>query len=292
MQKRTFIPGSEWIYFKLYTGYKTADMILTNELYKYVRKLLENDIIDKWFFIRYADPDFHIRLRLHVKSTTAYNYIFQKFMETFQQIVDDGYIWNIQCDTYQREIERYGVNSISFVEDLFFVDSEYTVQLLRQLNKENIEECQWELALVMIDSLLAVFSYELLEKKELLIGMSENMKKEFGFTFRDANKQLNDKYRNCRKQIECVMSSKNETLKMNEIIYARMHDLIPIAKALIEMDSTGELNVNLNDLLTSIIHMSMNRWFRSKNRLYELVIYDFLSRYYSSEWAKLRFTIN
>ena len=38
--------------------------------------------------------------------------------------------------------------------------------------------------------------------------------------------------------------------------------------------------------LTSMIHMTMNRWFRSKNRLHELVIYDFLSRYYISEIAK------
>lgn len=49
MQNRTFIPGSEWVYFKLYTGTKTADMILINELHKYIRKMVEDDIIDKWF---------------------------------------------------------------------------------------------------------------------------------------------------------------------------------------------------------------------------------------------------
>ena len=37
MEKRTFIPGSEWIYYKIYTGIKTADSILKNELYGYHR---------------------------------------------------------------------------------------------------------------------------------------------------------------------------------------------------------------------------------------------------------------
>ena len=68
MVDKIFIPGSEWVYFKLYTGTKTADAILQNELYRYIRELLNNGIIDKWFFIRYTDPDFHIRLRLHLKE--------------------------------------------------------------------------------------------------------------------------------------------------------------------------------------------------------------------------------
>ena len=288
MEKRTFIPGSEWVYFKLYTGAKTADMILINELYEYIKEMVDNDIIDKWFYIRYADPDFHIRLRLHLKSIQNFNYIFKRFFETFQHTADSSYVWNIQCDTYQREIERYGDNSISLVEDLFFIDSEYAIRLLHHLNEDNPEEHRWKLALLMIDSLLAVFSYDLPQKKELLNTISDNFKKEFGFTYHDASKQLNDKYRNYRKKIEQAMSSENETSKTNEIIKARKHDLLPMANILTAMNKTGELSVDLNALLTSIIHMSMNRWFRSRNRLHELVIYDFLSRYYSSELAKLK----
>jgi len=68
MENRTFIPGSEWIYFKIYTGTKTADAILKNELYGFVSEMLKNKVIDKWFFIRYNDPDFHIRLRIHLKE--------------------------------------------------------------------------------------------------------------------------------------------------------------------------------------------------------------------------------
>ena len=55
-----------------------------------------------------------------------------------------------------------------------------------------------------------------------------------------------------------------------------------------EMQNVGELQAPLQALLISMIHMSMNRWFRTKNRLHELVLYEFLTRYYTSETAKRR----
>jgi len=75
-------------------------------------------------------------------------------------------------------------------------------------------------------------------------------------------------------------------VKVNDIIKARRQVIRPVAEKLINMDKSGELQIPLQALLTSIIHMSMNRWFRTKNRLYEMVIYEFLSRYYASEIAK------
>jgi hypothetical protein len=37
--------------------------------------------------------------------------------------------------------------------------------------------------------------------------------------------------------------------------------------------------------------MMLNRLFRSKNRLHELVLYDFMNRYYKSELAKEKYNI-
>ena len=31
-------------------------------------------------------------------------------------MIETGFVWNIQCDTYRREMERYGTDTISFVE--------------------------------------------------------------------------------------------------------------------------------------------------------------------------------
>jgi len=289
MEDRTFIPGSEWVYFKLYTGTKTADAILKKELYGYISEMLKSNIIDKWFFIRYSDPEFHIRLRLHLKETRNFNNVFNRFFETCNPLVATGLVWNIQCDTYQREMERYGVNTVSLVEDLFYTDSEFTVHLLHQLNEENPEQHRWRMALALIDSFLSAFSFDLSQRKELLNRMSESYKKEFGFTHHNATKQLNDKYRFFRKDIENAMLWESEVGGIVDLVKARKQAILPAAEKLTAMEQAGELQVSLKELLISLIHMTMNRWFRTKNRLHEMVIYDFMFRYYTGEIAKEKY---
>ena len=287
MECKSFIPGSEWVYFKLYTGTKTADSILKNELYVFVTEMLQTNIIDKWFFIRYSDPDSHIRLRLHLNETHNFTCLFNRFYEIFFSLVDVGYLWNIQCDTYQREMGRYGVNTIALVEDMFFIDSEFAIKLLHQLNETNPEQQRWKLALAMIDSFLTAFSYDLPQRKELLNTMSENTKKEFGFTRHQVTKQLNDKCRFYRKEVENAMSWESETTDVTAIMKARRRTIFTFAEKLISMERSDELQVPLKSLITSMIHMTINRWFRTKNRLHELVLYEFLSRYYASETARI-----
>ena len=287
MENRTFIPGSEWVYFKLYTGTKTADAILKNELYGYIREMMKNGIVDKWFFIRYIDPDYHIRLRLHLREPMKFSDIFNRFFVICNPLVNVGLLWNLQCDTYQREIERYGANTISEVEDIFFIDSEFVIKLLHQLNEENSEQHRWKLALILIDSFLSAFSFDLPQRKELLNLMAENYKKEFRFTRHNVTKQLNDKYRSYRKEIENAMLWENDDSEIICDVKNRGQAIFPVAEKLIGMEKSGELKISFKSLLISIIHMTMNRWFRTKNRLHEMVIYEFLSRYYASELAKV-----
>lgn len=284
MEKRTFIPGSEWVYFKIYTGTKTADAILKNEIFGYVKEMLDSDIIDKWFFIRYTDPDFHIRLRLHLKNTMNYSCIFSRFFDCFFSIVDSELVWNIQCDTYCREMERYGTNTISIIEDLFFIDSEFVVRILQRFSDENSEQQRWKLALLVVDNYLTAFRLDLQQRKDLAKMNANNLKKEFGFVHHDDTKQLNDKYRFYRSDVEDAMLNKNKIF--GPIINGHMKAIaFPIEKIIV-MEETGELQVTMISLLSSLIHMSLDRLFLTKNRLHEMVVYEFLSRYYASEIAK------
>lgn len=288
MEDRVFIPGSEWVYFKIYTGTKTADSILKNELYAFVKEMMKYDFIDRWFFIRYSDPDFHIRLRLHMKEVYNFTCIFNCFYKMFSPAVDSGFIWSIQCDTYQREMERYGSNSISLIEELFFIDSKFIIELLYSLSDKNSEEKRWKLALVLIDSFLSAFSYSLLQRKDLLNPLAGSLKKEFGYIHRHTTKPLNDKYRFYRDEIEDIMLWENEITESINIIKTRRQAIYSIAEKIIGMEQSYKLQISLRSLLASLIHMTMNRWFKSKNRLNEMVIYEFLARFYTSEIAKMK----
>ncbi len=293
MITRTFIPGSEWLYFKIYTGTKTADTILKKNLYPWMCELLKEKIIDKWFFVRYIDPDFHIRLRLHLINNISFQSVFRSFYQTVNKLVDDGLIWNIQCDTYQRELERYGTNIISLIEDFFCIDSHTIIQLIKLLNDEKHEHHRWILSLVLIDSFLSAFSFNLLQRKDVLFVMSKSFKMEFGITNHQMKQQLDQKFRTHRKLIEQTMEwekyADNGLENYYHTIKQRQQKISFIAPTIILLEKQGKLQVPIQSLITSMIHMIMNRWFRSKNKLHELVIYDFMTRVYNSRVAKMSY---
>jgi hypothetical protein len=62
--QRTFVIGDKWLYYKIYCGVKTADMLLLEVIKSLTEQLIEEKIIDRWFFIRYSDPEPHVRFRV------------------------------------------------------------------------------------------------------------------------------------------------------------------------------------------------------------------------------------
>lgn len=62
---RSFSPGSEWLYAKLYTGTATADRLLKSVVRPVVSDAMRSGASDGWFFIRYSDPHWHLRVRFH-----------------------------------------------------------------------------------------------------------------------------------------------------------------------------------------------------------------------------------
>jgi thiopeptide-type bacteriocin biosynthesis protein len=128
--KRDFCIGSEWLYYKICTGVKTADLILMEKLYPIILDLKEEKTIDKWFFIRYNDPDDHIRIRFNCKTPENISIVIAKMHLVLDELLEENLVWKVQIDTYQREIERYGERSIEDSETLFWHDSEMILQYL------------------------------------------------------------------------------------------------------------------------------------------------------------------
>lgn len=114
--------------------------------------------------------------------------------------------------------------------------------------------------------------------------MSKLFKKEFGLMSSVFTKQLNDKFRTNRKIITDVMENNDILIKKYKyILNQRKNDLEVIATGI-------DCNLDLKfDLLKSLLHMTMNRLFRSRNRLCELVIYDYLNHYYESTIARAKY---
>lgn len=73
LETRDFYPGDEWVFFKLYGGIAICDKILFTHVLPLTNFLESEGTIDKWFFIRYSDPEFHLRIRLHTKDRKKFD---------------------------------------------------------------------------------------------------------------------------------------------------------------------------------------------------------------------------
>lgn len=287
--RRTFAPGSEWVYIKIYAGNRTLENILFKEISQIVLKLKKDQLILKWFFIRYADPDYHIRIRFLLKDTKLGFSLISVFNKKLDFLITNNIIHKIQLDTYNRELERYTSALINEAESLFFIDSECVLKIIIKLNVCQLENYRWMIALKLIDGLLSDFSFNLELKQKFITNLSQSFKMEFGFNQHNS-KQLNAKYRENKSVVESVMNSHVECdhfVKLCREIKLRSISLKPVVSQ-IQIKSKGN-KIDLENLLSSYVHMMLNRLFASKNRLHELVLYDFLKRYYTSEIAKKKY---
>ena len=291
MIRRKFIPGSRWLYFKIYTGIKTADEVATRTLLPLLRELYEAKLIDDWFFIRYTDPDFHLRLRLLVARPERYAAILARIGSSVEPLVDNGAVVKVVCDTYVREIERYGAGTMEAVERLFGIDSRAVLELLDRVAEEPAdrrETVRWQLALLLLDDAMTAFGKEPEEKLRLFSNMAGNFKQEFGFTSHPFTRQINDKYRRYRAEIEKGLSVREPFAAYEPVLRRRRAELERVAAEILRIKDEDAAPPSTDELLGSIAHMTMNRWFRTGNRQFELVVYDFLSKYFESSVARTK----
>ena len=287
--QRSFILGDSWVYYKIYSGSKTSDKILLEIIKPLTEYLLSNKIIDKWFFIRYADPKHHLRFRLHYTNPENIGLIINCLNSEFKKFSDQDLIWKVQADTYQREIERYGGNTMVLSEDLFFYDSKMIINFINLIENDQGEELRWLFSLKAIDLQLNTFGLNLKEKLELLNQLKTNFSREFNRS-KLVNKQLNDKYRKEYNAIEEIMhlnvKENSSYTSILRVLMRKEEEMFDIASKVLKYRKEKKLEVDFNNLMCSYIHMLMNRLFKSKNRLNEMVCYDFLYRYYRSQYAR------
>jgi len=288
-QQREFPLGTEWVYFKLYCGVKSADRLLTQAVGPLAEELSAKDLIDKWFFIRYNDPEFHLRIRFHLKDVVNLGYIISALNKHLNSPENIGYVWKLQTDTYKREVERYGYRTMELTEDLFYYDSMACLSMLAGTAGDERETIRWIWALRAVDELLGCFSLNTHEKLSLV----QDLRYAFGLEFnvdKTIRTQLNDKYRDNRKMIDMAMKSSEELpaewQPLIGILKEKSRLLGPVVARIGMLSADEQHGPSVREMLGSYSHMMLNRIITTEARTHELVIYDFLVRYYKSQIAR------
>lgn len=286
--QRNFCLGSEWLYYKIYTGVQTTDFILLEKLYPVILQLKKKKIIQKWFFIRYKDNDTHLRIRFLAENRKDLSKVIQMLYTPINDLLQENLAWKIQTDTYKRELERYGETTLVDSEFLFWQDSELAIQYLSLKKTFAKKEMALLFSFCSIDSFLNSFSLSILDKYNLMNRLQHSFKKEFEAD-KILKKELDKKYREIVSELGCFLASetKKDFLDFFEIIEEKQNE---IAKKVLEIKNA--IQIDLYDFLASHIHMMINRQYTSKQRMYELIVYDHLYRYYKTlNYQKTNFLI-
>ena len=276
--QRNFILGSEWVYFKIYSGVKIADEILVNNI---IPLLEENkSLYECFFFIRYKDDFNHLRLRFKSINPKNRVQLLLNIQECCIKLQNTNVINKIVYDTYQRELERYHYEVIVFSEDVFYYDSVYVLRLLDVL-KDVVETEKYKLLLTLrsINAFLDDFEYCSERKLILIEKISINFLNEFGGD-KHLRDLLNKKYGKYKKDIFSHLNAdkdfENGISEVTDLINERSKNIRLVFE---KMKSKVKDEVVIDDLVGSYLHMHINRIFIVNQRKYELAIYYFLFQY-------------
>ncbi len=283
-------PGSDWLYLKMYCGDATADRLLREIVSPLVAQMSDGGWIDRWFFVRFADPSTHLRVRLHGDPRALLERVLPAAEGALRSFLDNGLVWKLQIDSYDREIRRYGGPlGIELCESIFHADSDAACAILVDLVGDDGASDRWRATLAGIDRLLDDFGIDLRRKFSLMQIWATAHAQEAGIAGTSMESVL-AKYRKERKSLELVLD-RSTTNGAGRVPYAVALDrrsvrVRTLAAELQELARANRLQTPMDTILQSVVHMHANRMLRGSTRAQETILYQFLDRHYDSQLAR------
>jgi lantibiotic biosynthesis protein len=286
--QRTFGPGSQWLYLKAYTGTASADGILTETVRPVIAGLRNTGVIDHWFFVRYGDPEHHLRLRLHGNPAALHDHALPALTDALTPHLADGTVSKVMLDTYHREIERYGGDyGIELAERIHAADSDAVLSVLGSLDGDDAADARWRLCLYAVDRLLADAGLDMQQRRDWVKDGAAGYRTEYpGAHHLDAG--IGQRWRGERAALTALLDdTEDHPYELARQAFRRRSErLVPLLSELTDRDRRGLLTQQFPHMLHSFSHLNAIRLLRSAARTHELVMLSFLDRHYASKIAR------
>lgn len=222
------------------------------------------------------DPQPHLRIRFYINNSQNYHNTLNRLTLALEKHIDSEEISNIVNDTYVRELERYGEATISYAETLFFHSSLLSLNFLWTGDEEKIM-----VILFYIDQLLSQIDLSINKKLHWIKDYNTSFKEEFNAN-KSLNQQLDKKYRAFYPKFQDFLLSP-ESKEFRDLILENLNLSIHALKNICNSYDENTNPKSLKFFFQSIFHMAINRLFISEQRLFEMIIYDYLHRYYKTQ---------
>ncbi|MCP2008669.1 thiopeptide-type bacteriocin biosynthesis protein [Duganella sp. HSC-15S17] len=278
------VPHSAMIYVKLYMAPGAFDAFLEQI---YTGLMRDADLATRlrgWFFIRYADPDHHIRLRL-ASDDASYGFVMERLMAWLTPYWRQRVVDTYRFDLYTPEYARYkGPRLTALSERLFGQDSILACQVLKVRNEQAGAFATLHSLIFAVDRLLADAGLDYRASHALLASLAQGFSHEFGVD-KKRHAGMGMAFRKEAGNIENILLGNDQSLPWLGALDAfwrdQRHQRVGLMRECRrQLVSQGE-SWEANEFLKSHVHMSCNRLV-SGSRPWELRLYHYLAKAYHS----------
>ncbi|MGW0538576.1 lantibiotic dehydratase [Streptomyces sp. NPDC003032] len=127
------LPGGRWLYAKIYGSCQRQNLLLRDLLPHLLDELPPE--VDRWYFLRYADPAPHLRLRFSGPADALRGRLLPALHDWAVELRRQGLAQRMTLDTYEPECARYGgPEALEHAERAFCADSHAVLAQLRLLH--------------------------------------------------------------------------------------------------------------------------------------------------------------
>jgi thiopeptide-type bacteriocin biosynthesis protein len=247
-------PGSDWLFAKLYCPRTFDEDLITGPMRTFCAFVRAAGLAEEWFFIRYADPDPHLRLRFRGAPERLVSHLLPQFCSWAADLMRDGLCLRFCFDTYDREVERYGGEvGIAAAEALFAADSRAVVEILHLSQQRLLEMDRMTLAVLRIDDLLAGLG---LSESDRLCWYKDQVM---------SRRESGQEYRQRKQILRLLLGDPGRLLAepggeaVVQVFAARRQAVMPVAQRLHELTERGDLGQPTSKLYQSFVHLHCNR---------------------------------
>jgi thiopeptide-type bacteriocin biosynthesis protein len=268
--KSSFLPGEEWLYFEIYCQPANSNSILlaiAEDYLKPIKKKLKN-----WFFIRYSDPSYHIRLRVKPRENEVATEFVANLSAVMAPYFKTGLVSDLQLKTYRREIERYGHARIDQVENCFRNNSDLILYLI---NKSFSVHSLYHLSILLVENVMESAGFSTKRQLGLAEQMAGLFAEEMGISS-EGNKKINLGYKNFTIDSAAAHFNKSQQKRISETVKYFL-------KTLQKCKDTEK-----EKMLSDLFHMHINRLFSNDQRMHELIIYNYLTKKIKTKLGRLQ----
>jgi thiopeptide-type bacteriocin biosynthesis protein len=247
-------PGSEWLFLKLYVPRDLEEDVIVGPLRALANEVLGSEMVTSLFFLRFNDPERHLRLRFHGDAGRLLSELLPVVCEWAARLVQEGLCHRFAFDTYERETERFGGrDAIAIAEDLFAADCRAVADLLHALQTQQVEFDRIALAVLTTDTLLGG------------MGLDARARVSWCHTQLRARQETSPEYRRRKNALRALLAAADlaEHARGSSLVFDTLADLRTSLTGLHQryaaLEADGQLRRPLRDLYWSFVHLHLNR---------------------------------